>query len=141
MVKPASVRRFIVLSRRLPMLKQLKDMTERVLLPLVSELKPVDMVVIAVLSGFCEEVFFRGVAQRQCGLVITSIAFGLFHDPGFSNVTYSFLTFIYGLALGYMFIVTGNIWTPVFAHATHNLITLLVLRYWVKPPASPVGQP
>jgi uncharacterized protein len=130
----------LVLSRQLPWLKQLREMTDRLLIPLVQELKPLDMVLISILSGFCEEVFFRGVVQRQLGLVITSIAFGLLHDPTFSNVSYSLLTCIYGLVLGYLFLMTGNIWAPILAHATHNLITLLVLRYWEKPPASAVGQ-
>jgi membrane protease YdiL (CAAX protease family) len=74
-------------------------------------------------------------------LLLTSIAFGLFHDPSFRNLSYSFLAFLYGLVLGSLFLYTGNIWAPIFAHATHNLLTLLVLRYWVKPPASPVIEP
>jgi membrane protease YdiL (CAAX protease family) len=130
-----------LMSRSVPLMRQVRETVEEFLLPLVAELKPTDMVIIAVLSGFCEEVFFRGVAQQQFGLLLTSIAFGLFHDPSFRNLSYSFLAFLYGLVLGSLFLYTGNIWAPVFAHITHNLVTLLVLRYWVKPPASPVSEP
>jgi membrane protease YdiL (CAAX protease family) len=128
----------LLLSRHHPVLRQLRHTVDDMLIPLVQDLRPADMILIAVLSGFCEEVFFRAVAQQKFGLVLTSIAFGLFHDPSFRNLSYTFLALGYGVVLGLLFQYTGNIWAPIVAHAVHNLITLWVLRYWMKPPASPV---
>ena len=136
----ASAYSLYLLSRIVPFLGQLRETVDRYLLPLVAELRPLDVISIAAVSGFCEEVFFRGVAQQTFGLVITSIAFGLFHDPSFRNISYSLLAAAYGLFLGSLFLWTGNLWTPIIAHAMHNLISLFLLRYFVKPPVSPVGE-
>lgn len=124
-------------SRKLPIFGNLKDLIENSLLPLISELKAIDLVIIAVISGFCEEVFFRGVAQPQFGIVITSIAFGLFHDPSFKHFSYVIVAFLYSILLGYLYQYTGNLWAPIFAHITHNMISLYILRYRIKPPAAP----
>lgn len=129
-----------LISSRVPMLGQLHDIVHNNLIPLVADLKPLDILVVAMLSGFCEEVFFRGVAQQQFGIVITSLAFGIFHDPSFRHVSYSILACLYGFALGYLFQYTGSIWAPIFAHTVHNLISLFILRYRVKPPAAPVSE-
>jgi membrane protease YdiL (CAAX protease family) len=131
---------FYMLARKLPFLAQLKQTVEEVLVPLVAELKPIDLVFIAAISGFCEEIFFRGIAQQQFGLPLTSVAFGLFHDPTLRNVGYSMLAAFYGLILGLLYIKTGNLWVPIIAHATHNLISFILLRYYLKPPASSVEQ-
>jgi membrane protease YdiL (CAAX protease family) len=106
---------------------------------MLTELKPLDLVVLAVVSGFCEEVFFRGVAQAQLQLVITSICFGLFHDPTFRHPSYAIIAFLYGLALGWLYMYTGNLWAPIVAHMVHNLISLYMLRYKIKPPTSTVS--
>jgi hypothetical protein len=126
-----------LLSRKFKLLRQLRESVEDVLIPMVSELTPFDCLIIAILSGFCEEVFFRGVAQQQLGVVVSSLAFGLFHDPSFRNVSYAILACLYGFVLALLFTFTGSLWTPIFAHAIHNLISLLVLRYFPKPPATP----
>lgn len=123
-------------SRHLPFLAQLRHTVDEILVPLLGDLKAIDLIILAVLSGFCEEVFFRGVAQQQFGLPLTSVAFGLFHDPTLRNLSYSVMATIYGLVLGLLLLKTGNLWTPIFAHATHNLISFLLLRYFLKPPAS-----
>lgn len=125
-------------TRNMGAFAQLRDLVENSLIPMVSELKPLDLVLFAAVSGFCEEIFFRGVAQAQLQLLITSICFGLFHDPTFRNPSYMFLSFLYGLGLGYLYIYTGNLWAPIVAHMVHNLISLYMLRYKIKPPESTV---
>lgn len=125
-------------SRAVPAFGQVRDLIENFLIPMISELKPIDLVIMAVISGFCEEIFFRGVAQAQFGLVITALAFGLFHDPSFRHISYAIIAFIYGLVLGGLYMWTGNLWAPIIAHITHNLVSLYILRYRIKPPATPV---
>jgi membrane protease YdiL (CAAX protease family) len=127
-------------ARSANILPQLRDTVDNFLVPLFSNINGVDIVVIAALAGFCEEVFFRGVIQHQFGIVLASIAFALLHDPSLRNMTYTITALIYGFILGYLFIITGNLWAPIFAHGVYDLIILLLLRYWLKPPASPVGE-
>lgn len=125
-----------LISRSLAAFSQLRDLVETYLVPMISELKPVDLVVMAVISGFCEEIFFRGVAQHQLGLVLTSVCFGVFHDPTFRNPSYVIVALFYGLVLGGLYIYTGNLWAPIIAHMVHNVISLFILRYMTPPPKS-----
>ena len=129
------------LGKTVPGFSQVRELVQTYLIPIVAELKVMDLVAIAIISGFCEEVFFRGVVQPQFGLPLTALAFGLFHDPSFRNIAYSVTALIYGIALGLLYIYTGNIWAPIFAHITHNMISLYVLRFRLKPPADPVSTP
>jgi len=118
---------------------QLREVIERHLIPMLGALRPIDLVVMAVLSGTCEEIFFRGVIQPQFGLPVTALAFALLHDPSLRNLSYSMVVFAYGLILGALYIYTGNnLWAPIIAHTVHNLISLWLLRYHMKPPASAV---
>jgi membrane protease YdiL (CAAX protease family) len=126
-------------TRNMAAFSQLREVIENHLIPMLSDLKPFDLVVLAVLSGFCEEVFFRGVIQPQFGLPLTALAFAILHDPTLRNISYSMIIFSYGLVLGAIYLFTGgNLWAPIIAHTTHNLISLYLLRYRIKPPASSV---
>lgn len=105
--------------------------------PIFQELTWADALLVAAVSGFCEEVLFRGVAQAQFGLLTTSAIFGLFHCPSLKHLSYGLWAFAAGLMLGWLFTITGNLWVPIMAHAVSNAISLLFLRYGVKPVAPP----
>ena len=135
-VTAASAYILLLLCTRTSVLPQLRQITDQILLPVVANLNLVDILIIAALSGFCEEVFFRGIIQGKCGLLLTSIAFGLSHSPSLRHFSYALLAFVYGLMLGALFDYTGNLWSPIIAHATHNSIVFLILRYGAKPPAA-----
>lgn len=122
-------------------LKQLREINHQVLLHLVSGLSWIDLVVLAAITGFCEEVFFRGVAQHQLDVWATSMIFGVFHDPTFKNVSYCVSAASAGLVLGFLYIWTGNLWAPIVAHTLHNLLWLLFLRYFVKLPPEVLDPP
>jgi membrane protease YdiL (CAAX protease family) len=126
----------LTLGKRLPLLNELKTMTDEVLAPIIAQLCPADILLISVVSGFCEEVLFRGIMQAQFGLWITSIIFGLFHDPGLKHKAYVILAALAGLGLGYVYQLTGNLWSCISAHIMHNLISMLLLRYWNKSPTN-----
>lgn len=126
------------LGKSVGFLSQIREIVYKYLVPLFAEMRWFDLVAVAILSGFCEEVFFRGIIQHQFGLFITALAFGLFHDPTFRHISYSIMAFAAGLFLGWLYIATGNLWVPIAAHIVHNLISLYFLRYKIKPPDSPV---
>ena len=125
----------LVLGRRYKLFSDLAKMSEEVLAPLLRKLGPGDIVFLSLVSGFCEEVFFRGIVQSQCGLLATSIIFGIFHDPSLQQKSYVILAALAGLGLGYLYQQTGNLWSCITAHIVHNLLSMLILRYWVKPTA------
>lgn len=126
----------LLLGKRLRFLAELQEMSEKFLSPLVSVLGFGDIVFIALVSGFCEEVLFRGVLQPLMGLWVVSILFGFFHDPSLRYKSYLLFTFLAGLALGYLYQVTGNLWSCITAHVVHNFLALIALRYWFRPKES-----
>ena len=88
----------------------------------------VDLALISVTSGFCEEIFFRGLLQVKLGIILASIAFGMLHFPGLKYWFYVFWATASGIILGYLFIFTGSLWTPITAHAVNNFIGLMLLK-------------
>jgi membrane protease YdiL (CAAX protease family) len=114
--------------------------------PIFAQLNWIDVLSIALVSGFCEEVFFRGVMQPQLGLALqpqgglfaTSIIFGLFHCPSFKHISYGLWAFVAGCLLGFLYQYTGSLWAPIIAHAVSNAISLMFLRYGIKPSTPPL---
>lgn len=114
---------------------QLRKTALESLSTLVANLGVGDIVLIAVISGFCEEVFFRGVLQPTVGIFFASAIFAIFHDPFFRNISYLLFAFLASLLLGALYISTGSLWAPAVCHIVNNLISLFLLRYAIKPPA------
>lgn len=121
-----------LLSKKISIFGELKKMNDEVLAPMLALLNPLDIVFLSLISGFCEEVFFRGLLQAQIGLVATSILFGLFHDPAFKQKSYVILAMLAGLVFGYLYQQTDSLWAPIVAHSTHNLIAMIGIRYFSK---------
>jgi membrane protease YdiL (CAAX protease family) len=91
---------------------------------------PLTLLIVAILPGICEEVFFRGFLLRGLrqkysdggAIVLVGVLFGLFHlDP------YRFLAVtLLGMLFGYLVVKTGSIFTGMLAHATNNILALLL---------------
>ena len=89
----------------------------------------VALVVVALLAGFAEELFFRGFMQtrfaerwkpRMAGLVAAAF-FGLMHmDP-----VHAPLAFALGLWLGFVCERSGSLWPALLAHVTNNAVATL----------------
>ena len=82
-------------------------------------------VVVSILNGLFEEVVFRGVffdaIEAPCGawgaVAATAAIFGYAHMHGYpSGPLGALLAGIYGLALGWLRVITGGIGLPVIAH-------------------------
>ena len=113
----------------IPWLGNLSNVVKEDLIPLFQTLNIFDITLVALSSGFCEEIFFRGVIQDQLGLWLAAALFGFFHCPTPRHVTYGIWAFSSGLFLGWLLIVTGSLWAPIFAHALSNFLVLSYLRY------------
>ncbi|UPL49176.1 CPBP family intramembrane glutamic endopeptidase [Hymenobacter sublimis] len=99
----------------------------------------VALVVLAVIPAFSEELFFRGVLQRNLvqwfnsrhvGIWLAAAIFSAIHQQFFGFVP----RFVLGLVLGYLYEWSGNILVPMAAHFTQNAFQLLILyaqqRQW-----------
>ena len=95
-------------------------------------LGPVTMlqaVVLALASGFAEELLFRGALWRHLGLAGTSLLFGLVHTlPRRALVLYPVFAAVVGLLLGLVRSGTETVVPCMVAHAVVNGLNLTWLE-------------
>jgi membrane protease YdiL (CAAX protease family) len=97
--------------------------------PIVDALSPGEITVLALSSGFAEELFFRGAMQPVVGLTLTSLVFGAVHTgPRRVFLAWSVWAFVMGLAFGLIFELSGLIWGPVLAHVLINQRNMSYMR-------------
>jgi hypothetical protein len=94
-------------------------------------LKPLrlpDMVWMGLLPGLSEELLFRGVmlpalGLNLMGLGVSSLCFGVLHMSGWQQWPYMLWATAIGLLLGGSVMLTGNLWVPILAHITTNILS------------------
>ena len=86
-----------------------------------------NVLVIAVLPALLEEMVFRGYVLRclrvygdGVAVVVSALLFGLMHG----NILQVPFAVVVGLALGWLYVTTDNIWLPVFVHFLNNALSL-----------------
>ena len=91
-------------------------------------------IVIAVLAGLCEEIYFRGVVQpifqnltknKHVAIWITAIIFSAIHFQFYGFIPRMLL----GALFGYLYIYTNNIFIPIWAHILNNGLTLIMVLF------------
>ncbi|MCM3633096.1 MULTISPECIES: CPBP family intramembrane glutamic endopeptidase [Paenibacillus] len=85
--------------------------------------------VICLIVGFCEELLFRGAIQHAIGPYWTSIIFAVIHVRYLKHWIPTGLVFCISYALGWIYIKTGTIWAPMFAHFLFDFIMGLMIKY------------
>lgn len=95
----------------------------------------VNILIVGVLAGFSEELFFRGALQRillSCkinhhgAIWITAIVFSAFHLQFFGF----FPRLLLGAYFGYLFYWSKSLWLPIALHTLNN--SLVVFTLWHK---------
>ena len=93
-----------------------------------------NVMVVGVMAGVSEEMFFRGGMQRlltfgrwntHAAVWVVAIVFSAVHFQFFGFVPRMLL----GAWLGYLLVRTGSLWVPIFAHALNN--SLVVVASWL----------
>lgn len=85
---------------------------------------PINICLMAFLPALSEELFFRGMMlrwQKHVAVWTVAILFSAIHMQFYGFVPRMLL----GAWLGYMYIWTGNLWTPILMHATNNLLAVV----------------
>ena len=94
----------------------------------------VNLLVVACLTGFCEEAFFRsgiqGLLQRSgmnghACVWITALVFSAMHFQFFGFIP----RLLTGAFFGYLFLWSGSLWLNASMHALNNAIVVVV--YWL----------
>ncbi|MFP4064610.1 MAG: CPBP family intramembrane glutamic endopeptidase [Bacteroidales bacterium] len=109
-------------------------MTERFLQVTTYQGLLFNIFLIAIVPAIGEEFIFRGSLQRvfhqwsrnvHVAVIVTALVFSAIHFQ-----FYGFMPrFVLGLVLGYMMVITGNIWVPVLGHFFNNAAA--VITYFI----------
>jgi hypothetical protein len=88
-----------------------------------------NLFICAALPAIGEEFFFRGTLQqlfnqwfknKHVAIIVTAFLFSAIHLQFYGFIP----RFLLGLYLGYLFVWTGSLWAPIFAHFLHNGISV-----------------
>jgi len=91
----------------------------------------VNMFIVAIVPAFGEEWLFRGVLLKlfkqitgnyHWAVLITAFLFASLHLQFMSFLP----RFILGILLGYLFVITRNLWVPIFAHLINNASSVIL---------------
>lgn len=92
---------------------------------LLTHVTPGEAVALALLSGFAEELFFRGAVQGSWGFLWATILFALMHlGPDRVIGVWSLFALAAGALFGGMTLVRGTILPAIIAHALVNGVNL-----------------
>lgn len=93
----------------------------------------INLLIAAALPAIGEELLFRGVILKltneitkniHWAIIISAVLFSAFHLQ-----FYGFLPrFALGLVLGYVFVITNNLWVPIFLHFANNAAAIIVFN-------------
>jgi hypothetical protein len=107
--------------RLFPLARDLEDQLGSVLGPLGRS----EVIALAVLSGFAEELFFRGAVQGSAGWLIAAALFALLHTgPGRAFRLWTLFALLAGPLFGGLMAQRGNLLGPVVAHFLVNAVNL-----------------
>lgn len=84
---------------------------------------------ICLLVSICEELLFRGAIQAAWGPYWTSILFAAIHVRYLRHWLMTGLVFSISYGLGWIYLRTGSLWTPIAAHFAIDLVMGCILRY------------
>ena len=104
------------------------ELFEEVLSPSFSNLKQQDVIILSMVSGFSEEIFFRGLLYTHFGISVSSLAFGILHMPGFKFWVYAVWATLSGALFCILLSFSGSLWLPIIAHIINNIIGMFILR-------------
>jgi len=107
--------------RIFPLARELEDQLGGALGPLGRS----EVIALAVLSGFAEELFFRGAVQGSVGWLPATLLFAVLHTgPGRAFRLWTLFAVVAGLLFGGLMEVRGNLLGPVVAHFLVNAVNL-----------------
>ncbi len=88
-----------------------------------------NLLVVAVLPALLEEMVYRGYVLRTLraygdwfAVLVSALLFGLMHG----NITQIPFALIVGIVLGWLYVMTDNIWLPVAVHFINNAMATLI---------------
>jgi membrane protease YdiL (CAAX protease family) len=97
--------------------------------PVARDITVPSVLLIALLSSFGEELFFRGFLTPRFGILAQALIFGVVHQVrGPSRWVWVAWASLVGVCFGFLFALTGSLLGAVAAHAAVNSYNLIFLR-------------
>jgi membrane protease YdiL (CAAX protease family) len=84
---------------------------------------------ISLIVAICEEVLFRGAIQYAWGPYWTSILFAAIHIRYLQHWLMTGMVFSISYGLGWIYLQTGSLWTPIIAHFIIDFVMGCILRF------------
>ncbi|MEI7474669.1 MAG: CPBP family intramembrane glutamic endopeptidase [bacterium] len=109
--------------------KKLKEAYDHIV-PMLKKITFPEVIMISLISGFAEELFFRGVIQSVFGILIGALLFGGFHVGNKKTIPYGIYAMGIGFFFGYLFHVSNNLFLPISVHILNNFIALNYMKYY-----------
>lgn len=104
---------------------------------IISRVRPggFDMVLVALLAGFSEEVFFRATLQPMLGIWLTSLLFVLAHVGvgrfNWTKIAFGAFVFSMSVLFGFTYEQVGLV-AAIIAHASYDLVFLYLVRHFLR---------
>ncbi len=125
---------------------KLRKMIRETIIPLFASCSLPELLLIAIMAGIGEEVFFRGFLQGSLGrvvnpwiaLALVSALFGLAH---YVSLSYAIVTGLLGAYMGMLLLLTGNLFVAVAVHALFDFLAILLISRMTLSSASEPGLP
>ncbi|MCE1246404.1 MAG: CPBP family glutamic-type intramembrane protease [Firmicutes bacterium] len=108
---------------------KMREMIEKMIYPIFSKVSFPDIIMMAVMSGIAEEVFFRGILMKEFGIIAASLIFGALHTSSKDTWFMGFWSALAGVFFCILYIKTGNLLVPIIAHAVNNFVGVMYIRY------------
>jgi len=98
---------------------------DRQIMAALGPIQPGEAVALAVLSGFAEELFFRGAVQGAFGWLPATLAFAILHSgPGKAFRLWTLFAAIAGLVFAGLALWRGNLLASIVGHFLVNAVNL-----------------
>ncbi len=116
----------------------------KTLVPLFASCSLLELLLISIMAGIGEEVFFRAFLQGSLGrvvnpwiaLAVVSAVFGVVHMV---SIGYAIFAGLLGFYLGTLLLLTGNLFVAVAVHALFDFVAILLVSRMTFSPASEPG--
>ena len=116
------------IGRRFAFTRHVYAFFEDEIFPLLREATALDIIMIAAVAGFSEELLFRGMLQPRMGIIASSLLFGLLHGPDYKLWPFAAWAAVVGAGLGLVYRETENMAIPMLVHAAYDALALAYIR-------------